>query len=91
VPARVTRVGTEPGIAATPEAIPGTVRVELDIQSPVDPRIQVQHGLTATVEVEVARVSPLALLLRALGEWHFTPQEPDDKRAKGFQAESEAR
>jgi membrane fusion protein (multidrug efflux system) len=39
VPARVTRVGTEPGIAATPEAIPGTVRVELDIQSPVDPRI----------------------------------------------------
>src|SRR5262249_23213263 len=31
VPAKVTRVGTEPGIAATPEAVPGTVRVELDI------------------------------------------------------------
>lgn len=91
VRARVTRVGTEPGINATPEAIPGTVRVELDLQSPADPRIQLQHGLTAQVEVEVARVSPFALLLRALGEWRFTPAEPDDKRAKGFQAESEAR
>jgi len=91
VRAKVTRVGTEPGINATPEAIPGTVRVELDLQSPADPRIQLQHGLTAQVEVEVARVSPIALLLRSLGEWRFTPQEPDDKRSKGFQAESEAR
>jgi hemolysin D len=94
VPARVTRVGTEPGIAATPEAIPGTVRVELDIQSPVDPRIQVQHGLTATVEVEVARVSPVALLMRAIGEWDVTPATPavpEDRRTRGFQAESEAR
>jgi len=94
VPARVTRVGTEPGIAATPEAIPGTVRVELDIQSPVDPRIQVQHGLTATVEVEVARVSPVALLMRAIGEWDVTqttPAAPEDRRTRGFQAETEAR
>jgi membrane fusion protein (multidrug efflux system) len=94
VPARVTRVGTEPGIAATPEAIPGTVRVELDIQSPVDPRIQLQHGLTATVEVEVARVSPVALLMRAIGEWDVTPATPaapEDRRVRGFQAESEAR
>jgi hemolysin D len=91
VRAKVARVGTEPGINATPEAIPGTVRVELDLQAPADPRIQLQHGLTAQVEVEVARVSPIALLLRSLGEWRFTPQEPDDKRSKGFQAESEAR
>jgi membrane fusion protein (multidrug efflux system) len=94
VPARVTRVGTEPGIAATPEAIPGTVRVELDIQSPVDPRIQLQHGLTATVEVEVARVSPVALLMRAIGEWDVTPAipaAPEDRRVRGFQAETEAR
>ena len=91
VPARVTRVGTEPGINATPEAIPGTVRVELDIQAPADPRIQLQHGLTAEVDVEVARVSPIALLLRALGEWHITDTTVEDKRAKGFQAESEAR
>jgi membrane fusion protein (multidrug efflux system) len=91
VPARVTRVGTEPGINATPEAIPGTVRVELDIQAPADPRIQLQHGLTAEVDVEVARVSPIALLLRALGEWHITDTTVEDQRAKGFQAESEAR
>ncbi|HEX8111994.1 MAG TPA: HlyD family efflux transporter periplasmic adaptor subunit [Kofleriaceae bacterium] len=94
VPARVTRVGTEPGIAATPEAIPGTVRVELDIQPSLDPRIQLQHGLTATVEVEVARVSPLALLMRAIGEWDVTqtaPAAPEERRARGFQAETEAR
>jgi multidrug resistance efflux pump len=92
VPAKVTRVGTEPGIAATPEAIPGTVRVELDLQSPADPRIQLQHGLTATVEVEVARVSPVALLMRALGEWHVNEEPPpEDRRPKVFQAESEAR
>jgi len=91
VPARVTRVGTEPGINATPEAIPGTVRVELDIQAPPDPRIQLQHGLTAEVDVEVARVSPIALMLRALGEWHVADTALEDKRTKGFQAESEAR
>jgi hemolysin D len=91
VPARVTRVGTEPGINATPEAIPGTVRVELDIQARADPRIQLQHGLTAEVDVEVARVSPIALLLRALGEWRITDTTLEDKRTKGFQAESEAR
>lgn len=91
VPARVTRVGTEPGIAATPEAIPGTVRVELDLERPADPRIQLQHGLTAEVDVEVARVSPIALLLRALGEWHVADAPPDDRRGRGFQAESEAR
>jgi hemolysin D len=91
VPARVTRVGTEPGINATPETIPGTVRVELDIQAPADPRIQLQHGLTAEVDVEVARVSPIALLLRALGEWHVTEAPPEERRVRGFQAESEAR
>jgi len=91
VPASVTRVGTEPGIMATPEAIPGTVRVELDIQNPADPRIQLQHGMTATVEVEVARVSPIALLMRAIGEWDLTDPPPDERRTRGFQAETEAR
>lgn len=95
VPARVSRVGTEPGIAATPEAIPGTVRVELDLLPVRDPRIQLQHGMTVSVEVEVARVSPVALLLRAIGEWDAsdrTPRDPDDKKLpKGFQAQTEAR
>lgn len=91
VPAKVTRVGTEPGQVATPEAIPGTVRVELDIETPADPRIKLQHGLTASVEVEVARVSPIALLMRAIGEWHLPETTPEERRARGFQAESEAR
>ena len=90
VPARVTRVGTEPGINATPETIPGTVRVELDIQRPADPRIQLQHGLTASVEVEVARVSPVALLMRALGEWDVAAAAPEE-RPRQFQSEAEAR
>ena len=76
VPARVSRVGTEPGLVATPEAIPGTVRVELVLLPQADRRISVQHGLTAIVEVEVARVSPLALLMRAIGEWEQPAPEP---------------
>ena len=93
VPARVTRVGTEPGLVTTPEAIPGTVRVELDIEAPGDSRIQLHHGMTATVEVEVARVSPVALLMRAIGEWHADPADDDrrDDRAKEVQTEAEAR
>jgi membrane fusion protein (multidrug efflux system) len=71
VAAQVASAGTEPTILATPEAVPGTVRVELAAQPPADPRIKLQHGMTATVEVEVARVSPMLLLLRALGEWNY--------------------
>lgn len=76
VRARVTSVGTEPTILPTAEAVPGTVRVELDVESPDDPRIQLQHGMTATVEVEVARVSPVVLLLRAIGEWTYPGTSP---------------
>jgi hemolysin D len=91
VPAKVTRVGTEPGTTATPEAIPGSVRVELDIQTPHDPRIQLQHGLTTTVEIEVARVSPFALVMRAIGEWSSTEPSVEEMRERGFRAEAEAR
>jgi membrane fusion protein (multidrug efflux system) len=91
VPAQVTSVGTEPGIVATPEAIPGTVRVELDLQPPPDPRIALQHGLTGTVEIEVARVSPVALVMRAIGEWSYVAPEPADAANKAPQvAQSEA-
>jgi hemolysin D len=86
VPAQVSSVGTEPGIVATPEAIPGTVRVELEIHPPADPRIVLQHGLTATVEIEVARVSPVALMMRAIGEWSYTPPpDPADTPTKELQ------
>jgi membrane fusion protein (multidrug efflux system) len=82
VPAQVSSVGTEPGIVATAEAIPGTVRVELEIEPPADPRIVLQHGLTGTAEIEVGRVSPVALLMRAIGEWKYSPPESSDA-AKG--------
>jgi membrane fusion protein (multidrug efflux system) len=90
VPAKVTRVGTEPGQTATAEAIPGTVRVELDIEAPGDPRIKLHHGMTATVEVEVARVSPIALLMRSIGEWDPSPAN-DDRRDDALRTEAEAR
>lgn len=91
VPARVTRVGTEPGQTATPEAIPGTVRVELDIEGPADPRIKIEHGLTGSVEIEVARVSPFALLMRAIGEWDFGEAGEDTPPVREFRAEEPAR
>jgi hemolysin D len=92
VPAQVSRVGTEPGITATPEAIPGTVRVELILLRATDPRILIQHGLTATVEIEVARVSPFALLMRAIGEWTHSVSEPAEPANPGDNiAQAEAR
>lgn len=75
VRARVTSVGTEPTILPTAEAVPGTVRVELEVAPPDDPRIELRHGMTTTVEVEVARVSPVALVLRAIGEWSYPGAE----------------
>jgi membrane fusion protein (multidrug efflux system) len=70
----VTRVGTE---SDTGQLSGGVVRVELAVDPPADPRIELQHGMQAEVEVEVARVSPLDLLLRALGEWrNDNPPEP---------------
>lgn len=92
VKAQVSSVGTEPGIVATPESVPGTVRVELELENPGDPRIQLQHGLTGAVEIEVARVSPITLLRRAIGEWSYTAPDPTDPSAKDPQvAQSEAR
>ena len=98
VAAQVRSVGTEPTILPTAEAVPGTVRVELDVMPPSDPRVVLQHGMTATVEVEVARASPMALLLRALGEWNYAgpatapPGSPDppDVRAQNDGALSPA-
>jgi membrane fusion protein (multidrug efflux system) len=46
----------------------GTMRVELAVHLNRSSRIPFQHGLPATVEVEVERVSPAALVLRASGQ-----------------------
>ena len=54
----VERIGSEPR--------DGLVRVELRVTR-TNPAIPVVHGLTAVVEVQVERISPLQLLLRTIG------------------------
>ena len=49
------------------DAREGRVRTELALQREERSRIQVQHGLPASVEVEVERLSPLALVFRIAG------------------------
>jgi membrane fusion protein (multidrug efflux system) len=58
VAARVTRVGNE--------LREGAIRVELAPSA--SPRFVLRHGMTGTVDVEIERVTPGAMLLRAAGE-----------------------
>jgi membrane fusion protein (multidrug efflux system) len=60
VAARVTRVATEP--------LNGRIRVELGIDQAFAFPVPLQHGLPGTLEVEVERISPAALVLRAAGK-----------------------
>lgn len=60
VNARVATVATE--------TRDGTVRVELELAPPRNPRIPLEHGLPGSVEVEVERVAPASLVLRAAGQ-----------------------
>jgi membrane fusion protein (multidrug efflux system) len=46
----------------------GKVRVELAVTSPSRSRIPFQHGLPGSVEVQIDRVSPAALILRSAGD-----------------------
>lgn len=50
------------------ESVDGRVRVELALLPESAPRIPLQHGLAGSVEVEIERVSPLELVLRAAGK-----------------------
>lgn len=59
VPATVSRVGKEPQN--------GTVRVELALDEPEAFPVALSHGLPGTLDVEVERISPAALVLRAAG------------------------
>jgi membrane fusion protein (multidrug efflux system) len=61
IPASVDRVGNEPK--------DGNIRVELLLRPDPGTRIPLQHGLPATAEVEVERVSPAALALDAAGRF----------------------
>jgi membrane fusion protein (multidrug efflux system) len=46
----------------------GKVRVELAVAGRPPARIPLQHGLPGTVEVEIERVSPAALIMRSAGD-----------------------
>jgi membrane fusion protein (multidrug efflux system) len=72
--ATVDRVATEPRA--------GRLRVELEVDAGGATSVPMQHGLTGTVEVEVERISPVALLLRTLGKvLHPKPPEAATDRA----------
>jgi membrane fusion protein (multidrug efflux system) len=58
--AQVTRVGSE--LRA------GRVRVELAIPAGTPTTIPIEHGLPGSAEVEVERVAPATLVLRAVGK-----------------------
>lgn len=58
VAARVSRVATE--------LRDGTIRVELELVG--TPPDWVRHGMTGAVDAEIERLSPIALLLRVIGE-----------------------
>jgi len=68
VPAVVESVGTE--------AQHAHVRVELTLHLPPSSPILLQHGLLGKVVVEVERVSPATLLLRAAGQLVRTGDVP---------------
>jgi membrane fusion protein (multidrug efflux system) len=50
------------------EAKGGEIAVELELSGAAASRIPVQHGLAAVARVEVERVAPAVLVLRALGK-----------------------
>ena len=77
VPAVVERVASEPRS--------GRIRVELTSYPTPASAIPFQHGLPGTVEVEVDRLSPAALVLRAAGRLvagSRTPTRPSDMHAE---------
>ncbi|HEU4386654.1 MAG TPA: HlyD family efflux transporter periplasmic adaptor subunit [Blastocatellia bacterium] len=56
----------------------GTIRVDLNIQYDSASAIPLQHGLPGSVEIEVDRVSPAALLLRVVGKrFSFAPESQE--------------
>ncbi len=66
VPARVSRVASEP--------LDGRIRVELGLERAPSVPVPLQHGLPGTLEVEVERISPAALVLRVAGRTLARPK-----------------
>ncbi len=64
--ARVSRVASEP--------LDGRIRVELGLDQAPSVPVPLQHGLPGTLEVEVERISPAALVLRVAGRTLARPK-----------------
>lgn len=60
ISAKVTFVSEEPR--------DGRIRVELEVAPDSAPRIPLKHGMPGQVEIEIEKVSPAQLLLRAVGK-----------------------
>jgi len=58
----------------------GQIRVELSLTPDFTSAIPLQHGLSGTVEVEVERVAPVTLVLRAVGKHLGTLKSTFDTR-----------
>ena len=54
-----------------------TIRVELDLKRDTASRIPLQHGLTASVEIQIEQGSPWTMLLRSLGAMTRPPAQQD--------------
>ena len=67
LPASVTDIDTEPR--------DNLIRVELSLSPRPTSKISLDHGLTGSVEIEVERVTPFVLLLRAAGRYLGTRGE----------------
>jgi membrane fusion protein (multidrug efflux system) len=53
------------------------IRVELDIDAVSETSIPLQHGLPGSVEIEIERVAPVVLVLRAVGRLLSTPTDSE--------------
>lgn len=69
----------------------GRVRVELALQPASSSAIPLQHGLPGAVEVEVERLSPAALVLRAAGRLLAAPGTPSVPSGASTGVEAAAR
>ncbi len=73
VTAKVSRVASE--------VRDGRIRVELAIEPGSTPLIPIQHGLPGDLEVEVERVTPATLVLRAAGRLLTAPRNSSPRSA----------
>jgi membrane fusion protein (multidrug efflux system) len=64
--------------AVAGEAREGRLRVELAVDPGGSARVPLEHGMSGQLEIEVERVSPFTLILRAAGK-AFDPRRPAEE------------